>query len=250
MNSHRDHGIKQSCGLRLPGFYSSIYALRDYWTVQRACVEVGVADRLSSEETTEYDRLAHSSRLLRQSFPRASTCVRSHTLLKTVMDGKTATRTGVGRHSNSASTQAAARALREAWRRAVVAHGSLEEAKRPCGTPLKISHAYALLELLQHNGPLTVSQLAGCLAIDRSNVSRLCIRMEEAGEIERQEHSEDARACALSLTKAGRKLARKVDESSTEHFFELSQRLGSSSTQVIQALRLLQQAMTETKDPI
>ena len=164
------------------------------------------------------------------------------------MHGERATSKAASKRSRSTSDLTTACALREAWRRAIVAHGTLEEAKRPCGTPLKTSHAYALLEMLRHSGSMTVSDLASCLAIDRSNVSRLCIRMEKAGEIERHEYSDDGRACALTLTAAGRRLARSVDEASTEHFLTLSQRLGDSSKQVIEALRLLQQAMTETKD--
>lgn len=55
-----------------------------------------------------------------------------------------------------------------------------------------IPHAYALLELLHHGEPMTVSELAAHLAIDRTNVSRLCARMEEAGQLAREPHRRTA----------------------------------------------------------
>src|SRR5690606_3097369 len=56
-----------------------------------------------------------------------------------------------------------ARELREAVRQLMVAHGTFEEAKRPCGTELPMPHAYALLDLLHHGQPMTVSELAARL---------------------------------------------------------------------------------------
>ncbi len=141
------------------------------------------------------------------------------------------------------------RHLRDAVRHLVVAHGALEEARRPCGTPLSIPHAYALLELLQHDGPMTVSELAERLAIDRTNVSRLCARMETSGEVTREPHPHDGRAVSLHLTSHGRKLARSVDTSSARHFEALAQRLGPSLGHVVEALQALIRAMNTPKDP-
>ena len=136
-----------------------------------------------------------------------------------------------------------ARQLRDAVRHLVVAHGALEDEKRPCGTELSIPHAYALLELLHHGGPMTVSELAAKLAIDRTNVSRLCARMEDAGDIVREAHPDDGRARALRLTARGKKLSLRVDESSARHFEQLAKRLGGSAVRIIEALESLSQAM-------
>lgn len=136
-----------------------------------------------------------------------------------------------------------ARRLRDAVRYLVVAHGALEEARRPCGTPLSIPHAYALLELLDRGEPMTVSELAAKLAIDRTNVSRLCARMEEAGDLERATHPDDGRARALRLTAKGRKAAQAVDDQSADHFGRLAKRLGGDVGDVVSALSRLSDAM-------
>ncbi len=141
-----------------------------------------------------------------------------------------------------------ARRLRDAVRHLVVAHGALEEARRPCGAELSVPHAYALLELLHHEAPLTVSELATKLAIDRTNVSRLCARMAEAGELTRAPHPVDGRALALRLTERGQRLARNVDESSARHFAHLTKRLGPSAGEILSALERLSEAMRSIEE--
>lgn len=136
-----------------------------------------------------------------------------------------------------------ARRLRDTVRHLIVAHGALEAAKRPCGAELSIPHAYALLELMNVVEPLTVSELATHLAIDRTNVSRLCARMEAAGHLTRVPHSRDGRATMLRLTARGKKLARAVDDQSAGHFERLAKRLGPSVGDVVEALDRLTQAM-------
>lgn len=113
---------------------------------------------------------------------------------------------------------------------------------------MSIPHAHALLELAHHPRAMTVSELATSLAIDRTNVSRLCARMEEAGELARFTDPEDARARALSLTARGKKRAAEVDRASARHFGRLSERLGTSTEAVIEALELLQRTMYSLKD--
>lgn len=141
-----------------------------------------------------------------------------------------------------------ARRLRDAVRHLVVAHGALEELRRPCGAELSIPYAYALLELLHHGEPMTVSELAANLAIDRTNVSRLCARMEEAGHLVREPHPEDGRARALRLTTRGKKLARAVDEQSAGHFERLAKQLGGSAGEVVAALERLSEAMVVAEE--
>lgn len=146
------------------------------------------------------------------------------------------------------ATDDTARQLRDAVRRLVVAHGALEEARRPCGTPLSMPHAYALLELVYRKQPMTVSELAATLAIDRTNVSRLCARMEQDGELVRRPHPDDRRAVALHLTTAGKKLARTVDRTSAHHFADLVERLGDTTDEVVDALNVLERAMAPEVD--
>jgi DNA-binding MarR family transcriptional regulator len=149
---------------------------------------------------------------------------------------------------NTMVANATARRLRDAVRHLVVAHGALEELTRPCGAKLSIPHAYALLELRDHGDPMTVSELAAKLAIDRTNVSRLCARMEEAGHLARAPHPEDGRARALRLTARGKKLARVVDDQSASHFGRLAKRLGGSLPEVVTTLDRLSNAMGLTEE--
>lgn len=95
---------------------------------------------------------------------------------------------------------------------------------------------------------MTVSELAATLAIDRTNVSRLCARMEEAGHLSREQHPEDRRARALRLTARGKRLARSVDDQSAGHFDRLARRLGGSAGEVVSALERLSRAMALTED--
>lgn len=130
----------------------------------------------------------------------------------------------------------------------MVAHGTFEEAKRPCGTELPMPHAYALLDLLHHGQPMTVSELAARLSIDRTNVSRLCARMEDAGELARDTHPEDGRVRCLRLTTRGKQLAESVDKQSARHFQRIAEELGSDAARVITSLVRLSNAMKPKKD--
>ena len=141
-----------------------------------------------------------------------------------------------------------ARRLRDAVRRLIVEHGAFDEARRPRGTPMSTPHAWALLELLQHDQPLTVSELAERLNIDRTNVSRLCARMEADGELLRERDPQDARIRRLRLTPSGADLARSVDEASARHFARLSDALAADDTRVVEALDRLREAIAATRD--
>ena len=136
----------------------------------------------------------------------------------------------------------ASRRLRDATRRLIVAHGALDRLERPCGTPLSMPHAYALLELLQE-GAMTVSALAERLNIDRTNVSRLCLRLEEQGELLREPHPHDGRARLLRLTPQGERSARAVDLASVEHFERILSRLGEDAESIVEAVHLLTDAL-------
>ncbi len=144
---------------------------------------------------------------------------------------------------------AQARALRDALRRLMVAHGALDEAARPCGEPLSAPHAHALLELRASPVPLSVAALAATLRIDRSNVSRLCAKMEALGQLERATDPDDARARALKLTALGHEVAARVDRASARHFGALAEGLGESLGQVVEALARLQEVMAMTPAP-
>lgn len=142
-------------------------------------------------------------------------------------------------------TSADARGLRDCMRHLMLVHGSLDEAQRPCGAPVSAPHAYVLMALL-HDGPMTVSSLALGLSIDRTNVSRLCSRMETSGEVVREPHPDNGRARVLRLTRLGLALARSVDASSAVYFAQVLANLGVSADQVVETLSALTTAMHKT----
>lgn len=139
------------------------------------------------------------------------------------------------------------RFLRDKFRRLLVVQGALGRAKRPCGMPLNLPHAHALLEL-KAESLMTISELATRLQIDRTNVSRLCQRMESLGELERIEHPKDKRAKLLELTEKGKVLAEHVDLASTKHFQRVIELLGESSSDVLVALSKLEQVLSEISE--
>ncbi|MEO1334908.1 MAG: MarR family winged helix-turn-helix transcriptional regulator [Myxococcota bacterium] len=128
-------------------------------------------------------------------------------------------------------------------RRLLVAHNVIDDARRPCGTPLSIPHAWALLELRQ-SGPLTIKALAARLNIDRTNVSRLCARMTKLKEIKRAAHPDDKRAQLVALTRRGEQLANMVDTASTAHFSKVLDRLEGEVAPLIESLDHLTAALS------
>ncbi len=133
--------------------------------------------------------------------------------------------------------------LRDAIRALIVAHGALDPSERPCGTPLPAPWAWSLLEL--QGGPRTISELAGRLNIDRTNVSRLAARMEAAGDVERVPHPEDGRARLLVLTDRGRHAAAAVDRASAARFREGLSRLDVEPDAVLEVRHALIHALSE-----
>ncbi len=101
------------------------------------------------------------------------------------------------------------------------AFGLLSATKTPCGNPISVSQAHALMVLLDcardHHMP-TQRELGQALGIDKSNVARLCRRMENESLISQKQCSEDKRARRLMLTDKGTRLAARVEQSSRERF--------------------------------
>lgn len=140
-----------------------------------------------------------------------------------------------------------ARVLRDALRRLLLAHGTLDDHRRPCGTRLGLPHAHALLTLAEREEPVSVGALAESLAIDRTNVSRLCVRMEQLGEVVRTPDAGDKRSVQVALTQIGRTVAAGVDQTSTQHFEAVVAALGTQTSGVTAALDVLAKALTAVR---
>jgi DNA-binding MarR family transcriptional regulator len=128
-------------------------------------------------------------------------------------------------HSRSAQTAAAGPdRLRSLVQQFTRSFGLLAAEQTPCGMPLSTSHAHALLVLLESaraDMPVTQQELGMALGIDKSNVTRLCAKIERTGHLTQTRSPVDGRARVLALTTKGRRLAERVESSSRGRFAEL-----------------------------
>jgi DNA-binding MarR family transcriptional regulator len=114
--------------------------------------------------------------------------------------------------------------LRAGVRQFVKAFGLLSTDRTPCGTPISLSCAYALVHLLEAGriaGAPTQRELARTLHVDKSTVARLCAKMERDGLVLQRRDEHDARVRRLSLTARGRRLAERVETASHARHTEL-----------------------------
>jgi len=117
----------------------------------------------------------------------------------------------------------------------------------PCGQPISPSYAHALMVLLEGGGdPPRTSQadLALLLGIDKSNITRLCSRMETAGHVSQERAPNDGRSRLVSLTAPGKRLARRVEQASRDRFSRIVAALPRDRrTVVCQSLAALNRAV-------
>jgi DNA-binding MarR family transcriptional regulator len=142
--------------------------------------------------------------------------------------------------------------LRASIQRFVRTFGLLDGDQTPCGVPLAPTHAHALTALLdRERRHITSAQqdLVRVLGIDKSNVTRLCTRMIEAGHLLQSESPEDGRTWRLSLTPKGRRLSERVEDASRARFDHVLAALPSDAarTAVIRSLDLLNEAISATR---
>ncbi|MEQ9501847.1 MAG: MarR family winged helix-turn-helix transcriptional regulator [Deltaproteobacteria bacterium] len=96
--------------------------------------------------------------------------------------------------------------------------GLLAPDRTPCGEALPPATAHALLHLLAADPAPTQQDLVDALGLDKSNVARLCQRLERAGHLTRVVDADDRRARRVRLTAKGHRLASRVDASSRARF--------------------------------
>jgi DNA-binding MarR family transcriptional regulator len=123
----------------------------------------------------------------------------------------------------------------------------------PCGQPLSPSHAHALMVLLERAGRrarTSQSDLGAALGIDKSNVARLCARMEAAGHVTQQRPAEDGRARLVRLTSRGAKLARRIEQGSRRRFERVVAGIAPRHRQpLFESLACLNAALEALGDP-
>jgi DNA-binding MarR family transcriptional regulator len=142
-----------------------------------------------------------------------------------------------------------AAALRAAVQKLIRSIGLLAENRTPCGEPLPVSYAHALMVLLeaQHAKEHPRQQdLGRVLGINKSNIARLCEKMERAGHLKQKRCTGDGRARLLTLTERGARVAAAVESKSRAHFQELLVAIPDESrSSILYALAVLTDAMAQ-----
>jgi DNA-binding MarR family transcriptional regulator len=126
----------------------------------------------------------------------------------------------------------------------VRAFGLHRPSETPCGKPIPVSEAHALMELARNNG-LTQSELGMRVQLEKSTVSRLVDNLVARSWLERQRHPSDRRAVLLQLTARGFEAAGELEQARRRKFATLLDRIPEEDRdQIVQAL----DAMTEALD--
>jgi len=121
--------------------------------------------------------------------------------------------------------------------------GTLAAESTPCGKPLSMAHAHALM-ILRQRGEMTQRSLGSELCIDKSNVARLCAKMAQANHVKNRTNTQDGRSRLVSLTFSGARLAEEVDRASRARFTALLKAISAAHrNEVIAALQQLVDAL-------
>ena len=99
----------------------------------------------------------------------------------------------------------------------VRAFGLHQPDRTPCGKPVTVSEAHALMELA-HQQPLTQNELAARLRLEKSTVSRLVGQLDQRGWVRRERDPTDGRARLLRLTGPGQRASEPLAAARTDTF--------------------------------
>ncbi|MDB5068955.1 MAG: transcriptional regulator, MarR family [Candidatus Eremiobacteraeota bacterium] len=115
----------------------------------------------------------------------------------------------------------------------------------PCGQPVSIGEAHALLEIAREPG-MTQNGLAARLRLEKSTVSRLAGLLERRGWIRRLRDERDARCVRLHLTRRGMSANANIAESRRAKFDRLFGAIPAARREaVVESLALLLEVARE-----
>ena len=115
----------------------------------------------------------------------------------------------------------------------------------PCGQPVSIGEAHALLEIAREPG-MTQNGLAARLRLEKSTVSRLAGLLERRGWIRRLRDERDARCVRLHLTRRGISANANIAESRRAKFDRLFGAIPAARRDaVVESLALLLEVARE-----
>jgi DNA-binding MarR family transcriptional regulator len=117
----------------------------------------------------------------------------------------------------------------------------------PCGKPVSVAEAHALMELSRAE-TLVQKELASRLRLEKSTVSRLVGILEGRGWVERFRSPQDGRAVELMLTGAGRSTAEGIAEARRAKFARVLKTIPEGEREsVLEAMKILEEAMRESE---
>jgi DNA-binding MarR family transcriptional regulator len=137
-------------------------------------------------------------------------------------------------------------ALQEQMIALIRAFGLHRPDQTPCGEPVSVAEAHALMELARA-APLGQNDLAARLQLVKSTVSRCVGLLEARGWVERRRDPQDGRAVAVWLTDAGRQAAAHLATARQAKFARVLAHIPlDERAQVVLALTTLVEAIRES----
>lgn len=134
-------------------------------------------------------------------------------------------------------------ALQEQMIALIRAFGLHQGDRTPCGKPVSVAEAHALLELTRH-APLAQRDLAAWLRLEKSTVSRLVAQLVAQGWVQREPSAADGRVLLLSLTTEGQRIAGELAAARRARFERLLQAIPAARrNEIVNALGLLVEAI-------
>jgi DNA-binding MarR family transcriptional regulator len=117
----------------------------------------------------------------------------------------------------------------------------------PCGQPVPVSEAHALMELTRSQ-PLGQHDLARRLRLEKSTVSRLVAQLAQRGWVERERDAADGRATLLRLTPTGQAAAGQLAAARTATFARVLDAIPPQERDnVLHALHVLTEALDDDR---
>src|SRR5271165_3024344 len=115
----------------------------------------------------------------------------------------------------------------------------------PCGQPVAVAEAHALMDLATF-GSMRQGELAARLRLEKSTVSRLVRQMEAHGWIRRNSDRHDGRAVLILLTRKGRETAGELSRVRQEKFARILAAIPEvKRSMVVEAISILERACSE-----
>ena len=117
----------------------------------------------------------------------------------------------------------------------------------PCGEPVPVAEAHALMDLAA-DGPLNHGELAARLRLEKSTVSRLVRQLEKRKWIKRASAVHDRRVIHIQLTPSGQAAAQRLADARHSKFDDLLSALPKTKrASVLDAMSTLVRAMDDAR---